>query len=63
MSDQKFLAGWNMPGCMPEKPFAEFDMFEEARAYIVQELALRRHMRASGELGAVRADVLRSARE
>lgn len=34
----KWLAGWNMPGCMPEEPYAEFDTFDEARDYIVGEL-------------------------
>lgn len=27
----KYVAGWNMPGYMPEEPFAEFETFEEAR--------------------------------
>lgn len=34
----KWVAGWNMPGYMPEEPFAEFDTFEEARDYVVDEL-------------------------
>lgn len=34
----KYVAGWNMPGYMPEEPFAEFETFEEARAYVFEEL-------------------------
>jgi hypothetical protein len=34
----KYLAGWNVPGCMPEEPFAEFDTFNEAREHIVNEI-------------------------
>jgi hypothetical protein len=34
----KFLAGWNMPGCLPDVPFEEFETFEEARTLIVREL-------------------------
>lgn len=34
----KFFAGWNIPGCMPEEPYAEFDTFEEARSYVADEV-------------------------
>jgi hypothetical protein len=35
---QTIVAGWNMPGCMPESEPAECESFEQARAYIVEEL-------------------------
>lgn len=35
---QKIVAGWNMPGYMPDSEPAECDSFEQARDYIVEEL-------------------------
>lgn len=34
----KYIAGWNMPGCLPEMEPAEFKTFEEAKQYVVDEL-------------------------
>lgn len=34
----RIVAGWNMPGYMPDSDPAEFDNFEDARAYIAEEL-------------------------
>lgn len=34
----KYIAMWNMPGCLPEMEPAIFDTFEEARAFIADEL-------------------------
>lgn len=33
-----YVAGWNIPGYMPESEPVEFDTFEEARDYIVSEI-------------------------
>jgi hypothetical protein len=38
MTQTKYVAGWNMPGYLPEMEPAEFDSFEEAKAFIVDEL-------------------------
>jgi hypothetical protein len=35
---QTIVAGWNMPGYMPDSEPAECESFDEARAYIVKEL-------------------------
>jgi hypothetical protein len=35
--DVKWLAGWNLPGCLPEMDPALFDSYEEAEAWIEQE--------------------------
>jgi hypothetical protein len=35
---KQYIAGWNIPGCLPELDIATFDTFEEARDFIVQEL-------------------------
>jgi hypothetical protein len=35
---QKIVAGWNMPGYMPESEPTECESFEQARDYIVEEL-------------------------
>lgn len=35
---QRYVAGWNMPGCLPEMEPARFETFEEARDYILDEL-------------------------
>ena len=40
----KYVAGWNMPGYLPETDPQEFDNLAEAREYIVDEI---RHL-ASG---------------
>ena len=37
----KYVAGWNMPGCLPEAEPAEFDSFDEAREYIQEEFRRR----------------------
>jgi hypothetical protein len=34
----KFLAMWNMPGCLPEMEPQEFSSFDEAKQFIVDEL-------------------------
>jgi hypothetical protein len=34
----KYVAGWNMPGYMPEMEVAEFDSFEDAKGFIQDEL-------------------------
>ena len=33
----KFIAGWNLPGCLPEMEPVEFDTEEEARAFVEEE--------------------------
>jgi hypothetical protein len=35
---QKICAGWNMPGYMPDSEPADFESFDAAREYIVDEL-------------------------
>jgi hypothetical protein len=34
---QKFVAGWNLPGCLPEMEPAVFDSEEEAQQFISDE--------------------------
>jgi len=34
----KWIAGWNMPGCLPDAPPQSFDNWEDARTYIIDEL-------------------------
>ena len=34
----KYVAGWNMPGYMPDSEPAEFDNADDARAYIAEEM-------------------------
>ena len=34
----KYVAGWNMPGYMPDSEPAEFDDADDARAYIAEEM-------------------------
>jgi hypothetical protein len=34
-----WVAGWNMPGCLPEMQPETFDSWDEANNYIVQELS------------------------
>lgn len=34
----KWLAGWNMPACLPESDPGEFNTWESARDYLVSEL-------------------------
>lgn len=34
----RYVAMWNMSGCLPEMEPAEFDTFEEARDYIAKEI-------------------------
>lgn len=33
-----FIAGWNQPGYLPESDPAEFDTFDEAKRYIIDEM-------------------------
>ncbi len=33
-----YIAGWNMPGYLPDNEPAHFDTFEEAKQYIIDEL-------------------------
>jgi hypothetical protein len=35
---QKFIAGWNLPGCLPEMEPAVFDSEEEALEFIKEEM-------------------------
>ena len=35
---QKFIAGWNLPGCLPEMEPAVFDSEEEASQFISDEM-------------------------
>lgn len=35
-----FIAGWNLPGCIPEMEPALFETEEEAHAFIKEEKAL-----------------------
>lgn len=34
----KYVAGWNMPGCLCDNEPAEFKTFYEAQSYIVEEM-------------------------
>ena len=34
----KYVAGWNMPGYLPEMDVADFDTFDEAKQFIIDEL-------------------------
>lgn len=34
----KYIAGWNMPGCLPEAEPCGFATFDEAKRYIIEEL-------------------------
>lgn len=34
MSGQKWVAGWNTPGALPEVPYETFDNFEDAVRYL-----------------------------
>lgn len=33
-----FIAGWNQPGYLPESDPEEFDTFDEAKRYIIDEI-------------------------
>lgn len=35
---KRYVAGWNIPGCLPESEPAEFDSLLEAKIYLVREL-------------------------
>lgn len=37
MDEPKWVAGWNLPGCIPEMEPATFDTLAEARAFIAEE--------------------------
>lgn len=46
-----YVAGWNIPGYLPENEPAEFKTFEEAKNYIVEELFRYMHeLYDAGEL-------------
>lgn len=44
-----YVAGWNMPGYMPDSEPCTFDTDSEARAYLAEEMA--RHEGESGDFG------------
>ena len=50
------LAGWNMPGYMPDNEPADFETFEQARGYIVEELNNVIESLYTGVLGDSNAD-------
>lgn len=37
-TNPKYIAGWNLPGCIPEMEPAEFDTLEEARDFLLEEI-------------------------
>lgn len=45
----KYVACWNMPGYLPEAEPAEFETFDEAKRYIIDELK-EQEDRHGGEL-------------
>lgn len=48
---KRYIAGWNMPGYLPEIEPVEFDSFKEAKKYIVEELFRYMHeLYDAGEL-------------
>lgn len=58
MQDAKYVAGWNQPGCLPDTadPLPEFDSFDEAADYILEEAS--RHAE-DADLPALDADLAR----
>lgn len=34
----RYVAMWNLPGCLPEMEPADFDTFEDAKTYIIDAL-------------------------
>lgn len=61
----RWVAGWNMPGYMPDSKPAEFDNFEDARDYIVDEIDEEADSaeEAASEVGGAEVERLREAVE
>jgi len=37
-TQENYIAGWNMPGYMPDSEPSAFETFDEAKRYIIEEL-------------------------
>jgi hypothetical protein len=58
-----FVAGWNMPGYMPDNEPAAFETFEDAQAYIREEMERHAEEAAHGVAREEAAEAFRAALE
>ncbi len=57
-----FVAGWNMPGTLPEAEPGEFATFDQAREFLINELSMRaEHADTMAEIPTLEGSQARSA--